>query len=420
MKKKTTLSVYSLFTRISGALALVAIFSVTVQAQVFCANETVLWSENFGTGTAAPSHPDITNLTYQATGTLTNEGTYRIADNTQQKPEWHASANHTTGDAGGKMLVTNGGGLTFYQHVISGPGFLAGSYAASLFLMNINTPGTCSPNPLLPKMTFRVEYNVAASGNTGWNELQSVSAFGVPQSAAPTWVKLGGVFGLPETALRIRLTIVDNGGSGCGNDFAIDDIQFATCPSGGPLPVEFLGINAVQKGIGVNINWSTASELNNRTFEVERSADGNEPWVSITAVNAGGNSSVQRNYTRYDASPAPGYNYYRIKQTDLDGNFRYSLTAKVKFGSDKTGVSVLNNPFIDVLNVDLLGNKTEAVQARLLDMTGRQVAAARWVIAKGRNRKVFDNVSNLVRGIYVFTVTDNSGNVIFNGKLMKQ
>src|SRR5882757_4457695 len=247
-----------------GILLICLTASYNSKAQNFCANEAAVFTENFGSGTSATSNADMTaGLIYQPTGDL-NDGFYRIINNTQQRPEWHNAPDHT-GNTNGRMLVVNGAAETFYQKTItnSPSNFIPGSYAASLFLMNINTPGTCSPNPLLPTITFIVEYNTAATGTTGWVQLQNVTATSVPQSATPTWVQLGGVFNLPVTAARIRLTLSDGVMSGCGNDFAIDDIKFATCPSGSPLPVQFLNLAAARHGSGVIINWSTATETNN-------------------------------------------------------------------------------------------------------------------------------------------------------------
>ncbi|HJY23753.1 MAG TPA: hypothetical protein VJ279_12750, partial [Hanamia sp.] len=87
--------------------------SSVVNAQIGCANETVLWSENFGTGTGPTSSPDVTSLVYQPTETLDIEGTYRIMNSTQQMPEWHASEDFTSGDVDGKMLVINGEAESF-------------------------------------------------------------------------------------------------------------------------------------------------------------------------------------------------------------------------------------------------------------------------------------------------------------------
>jgi hypothetical protein len=390
-------------------------------AQNYCANETVIFTENFGSGTTATSSPDITSgLTFQPNNFL-NDGYYRIINNTQQRGEWHSAPDHT-GNTDGDMLVVNGTNQTFYQKEITNTptNFLAGSYAASLYLMNVNTPGTCSPNPLLPTITFIVEYNTAATGTTGWVQLQSVTAASVPQSATPTWVHLGGVFDLPTTAARIRLTLSDGVVSGCGNDFAIDDIQFATCPAGGPLPVQFLNISATAKGSGVAVDWSTGSESNNSYFTVERSIDGGLNWSIINSVNSFGNSSSTKNYNIYDPKPAAGYNYYRIKQVDKDGNFKYSVVVKVKINLDKTAISVLQNPFVNNINVDFLSSSNAIIFVRLIDITGKVVATQKWTVPKGTSRQVMDNVSNLGRGMYILTAIDENGNMLYNNKLMKQ
>lgn len=392
----------------------------TVSAQTYCANETVFWSENFGTGTAYSSSPDVINLTYNGAFVGLNDGYYRISDNTWHRPEWHNTVDHTPSDVNGKMLVVNGQSEEFYQKEISNgtTGFAVGTYAASLFLINVNPPGVCAPNPLLPSITFIVEYNTAATGGT-WVPLQTVSSNNVPQTATPTWIQLGGVFNLPAPAQRFRLTLSNGTNSGCGNDFAIDDLMFATCPEGGPMPVEFLNISAAQKGSGVSVNWATASEINNEYFDVEKSIDGSN-WATVTRVRGAGNSNVVKNYNAYDAKPVAGYNFYRIKQVDIDGKFKYSSVVKVKISIDKVGVTVMGNPFVNVITVDFLSNKSEAVTLKLTDLSGRTVAMDRWQISKGASRKVFDKSSALQRGMYIFTVTGENGEVIYNNKLMKQ
>jgi hypothetical protein len=420
MQQKSTLKFGNIL-----SLCFMVLFSFlgnyNVSAQNFCANETVLWTEDFGIGNAAPSSPDVINLGYSPFGGL-EDGFYRITWNTQQRSEWHFSTNHTPTDTYGNMLVINGDDVTFYTKTITKgtAGFSVGSYSASLFLMNTNTPGTCQPGALLPTISFQVDYNTQATGNeNGWVSLQSVSANAVPQSATPAWIQLGAVFNLNTVAQRIRITLADLTNSGCGNDFAIDDIKFATCPSGGPLPVEFLSISAVQKGGGVAVNWSTASESNNKYFDVEKSIDGST-FTVVNSVNAAGNSSTTKNYSSYDAKPVAGYNYYRIKQVDNDGHYKYSSIVKVKINIQKTGVTVLTNPFVNQITVDFLSNSNQSVKVRLTDISGKIIATEKWQIAKGSTRLNLDNVSNIQRGFYIFTVVDDNDNVIYNNKMVKQ
>ncbi len=396
------------------------LFGMTSFAQNFCANEAVIFSENFGTGTTATSNPDVVNLTFSPSGNL-NDNFYRIINNTRQKPEWHNSPDHTPNDVDGKMLVANGRAETFYIRTISNGanGFSPATYSASLFLMNINTPGTCAPNPLLPTITFRVEYNLDAAGTDGWVALTNVTATAVQQSATPTWLQLGGLFVLPVTAQRVRLSLIDGTISGCGNDFAVDDIKFATCPDGGPLPVEFLNISATQKGAGVSVNWSTASESNNKYFDIERSTDG-VTWTTLSFLNGVGNSSTVKNYAAYDAKPVSGLNYYRIKQVDIDQRFKYSNVAKVKIELVKTGISILANPFANNIIVDFLSNSNQFVNVKLSDLSGKVVSTEKWKVTKGSSRLMLDNLANIQRGMYIFTVVDEDGTIIYNNKLIKQ
>ncbi len=424
MEKKLTLFPKSLVS-VFIVFSVLMFISSEIKAQVSCTNETILWFENFGTGTTPTSNPDVltTGLTYQATGPLSSEGVYMVINNTQQKPEWHASADHT-GNVNGKMLVVNGQAETFYQHEIDlTTGFSQGNYTASLFLMNIDPKGLCGPDALLPVMTFNVEYLSAA--NT-WLPFSGspYPAVPVPQTETPVWVNLGSLFNLPSTGsfvvTKVRIRLTDGTAGGCGNDFALDDIKFSLCPQGGPMPVQFLNITAIQKGSGVSIDWSTSQELNSSYFEIQKSADGNSNWSVVSSVSAAGNSQVVKKYNAYDARPFSGMNYYRIKQVDNDGNFKYSKTVNIKLNLDKTGVSILANPFHNTLTVDFLSSTNQEVSARLIDITGKQVAIEKWSVGAGNTRKDFSNVGVLQQGIYILSVINKSGEVLYSSKVIKQ
>ena len=355
---------------------------------------------------------------------LAGEGAYRAIDSTQQKPEWYSSGDHT-GNANGKMLVINGNASTFYSHEINGVnGFQPGTYIASLFLMNLDMTGVCSSNPLLPAISIRLEY--LAENNT-WQPLTGspYAAPGVAQSASPTWVPIGSTFILPSTGSflvkSMRVLLVDVTAGGCGNDFALDDIKVSLCPNGGPLPVEFLSIDARQKGSGVSVEWSTAQETNTKSFVVEKSADGgNSNWNVITTINAAGSSSSIKNYNAYDPQPFTGINFYRIRQVDKDGNFKYSKIVSLKINFSKTGITVLANPFHNSLTVDFSSSSGQVVSARLVDIAGKQVAFEKWAINAGTTRKAFSNVSGLQQGMYIFTVSGAGGEILYHNKVIKQ
>lgn len=407
--------------------ALLSMLQNSVLAQSFCANEAIFFSENFGAGTTSSSSPNVFGINYQATGLLNIDGTYRVINNAQQNTGWHNSTDHT-GNADGKMLVINSGGNTsnntFYQKVINRPsGFPAGYYSSSLFFMNVvilQPFDICG----IPKITFKLEYQAQ---NNSWIPLTGspVTSSNVPLSLTPVWKQLGGIFTLPATGTFVvqnfRLSLSDFSKPGCGNDFAIDDIKLATCPSGGPLPVEFLDVSAKQKGAGVTVNWSTASEINNKYFDVERSNDGGAVWNIVSTIkSSGNNSSATKRYTIFDPRPSAGTNFYRIKQVDLDGQYKYSKIVNVKINLDKTVASVIANPFVSNIAIDFLSESNQTVALNLYDVTGKRITNERFAIPKGNSRKVLDNVDILQRGMYILNIVDASGASIYHEKLVKQ
>jgi len=359
---------------------------------------------------------------YQDTGSLKSEGIYRIINNSQQKPEWIPSPDHT-GNADGKMLVANGLNGIFYQHTITNThGFTEGNYSVGLFVLNVDSVGICSPSPLTPVLNFRVEY---LSQNNTWVSLSGspFEAASVPVSNTPVWVNQGSTFTLPSTGAffptQIRITIADSTGGGCGNDFAIDDISLSLCPAGGPTPVELIDFTARTKGNGVTLNWSTSQELNNQYFQVERSADGSSDWSVLTTVNGAGNSQVVKNYSAFDYNPMP-VNYYRLKQVDFDGASKYSKTITIKMDLQKTSISVLTNPFHNTLSVNFVSPSSLLVSARLIDITGKQIAFEKWSLSPGNTRKDFNTISGLQTGMYILTITNDKGEILYNGKVVKQ
>ncbi len=424
-KKFTFFRQFFAFAIFTSIILVANLFTGITYAQASCENSTSLFKENFGTGTVATSHPDIIpgSLTYQETGSLVSEGIYRIINKTQQKSEWQISDDHTPADVNGKMLVANGNAEMFYSHTITtSAGFEQGNYSLSAYAMNVDTPGTCT-YPLLTTFTYTVEYMDASNA---WAPLSGSPYVASPlaQVSPAQWIAQGALFTLPSTGnfrvSSIRIRISDGVKGGCGNDFALDDISFSQCPVGGPTPVEFLDITARQKGSGVSVDWSTSQEFNSDYFDLEKSVDGNYNWSYVNTVKGAGNSSVVKKYNIYDSKPFAGYSFYRLKQVDKDGKFKYSKTVRININIAKVGVSVLTNPFRNRLSVDFLSAKDEVLNARLIDITGKLAASEKWSITSGSTRKEFTNISNLQQGMYILTISNAAGEVLYNNKVIKQ
>ena len=139
------------------------------------------------------------------------------------------------------------------------------------------------------------------------------------------------------------------------------------------LPVELTDFQANALATHVDLQWATASELNNDHFLIERSPDGTA-FSSIGSVAGAGTSIQQTDYAHADESPLHGMNYYRLKQVDINGAFTYSNTVAVAFGGlFPTGLPY-PNPANDAVTIDLYSTFTGMARLRALDATGRVVA----------------------------------------------
>ena len=98
----------------------------------------------------------------------------------------------------------------------------------------------------------------------------------------------------------------------------------------GTLAVKITGFTARKSDKEVVLNWQTATEINNKGFQIQRSADGVH-WNTIGFVNGNINSSIQQNYQFNDAAPLSGQSFYRLAQLDVDNNTTFSPIVSIKF-----------------------------------------------------------------------------------------
>lgn len=397
-------------------LTLALISHTTLPAQSTCVGETIKFRETFGAGNSI-SELSSGSTTYDYNGSSALEdGDYRLSKTTQGKPEWVSSSDHT-GDHNGKMMVINASFTAgeFYRGTING--IASGKfYGVYMYVMNVNTLGTCGASAILPKIEFVIEYYRGHK----WSEVTSFSSEFIPQTATPTWVKVGGGFIAPNGTSSIRYRIINNSAGGCGNDLAIDDITFSQCASLGTiLPVKGLMINVEQKGSTAAINFSTESEENTKTFETEKSFDG-RTWNVIAIQPAAGNSSVKRSYSTTDANLSSGTVYYRIKETDFDGQFTWSPV--ITFKLDETAqatATAFPNPFTNNFSVQYKSSQNEVAVLRLVDQTGRTIQNVTWNLRKGSNIIQLDNVEKLARGFYIIELRNSTGMKLYSGNIVK-
>jgi hypothetical protein len=109
------------------------------------------------------------------------------------------------------------------------------------------------------------------------------------------------------------------------------------------LPVTWLSFTAQPENGTVLLRWQTATETNSKDFIVQYGTNG-ETWTALATLPAAGNSTDTRSYSYIHTAPQPGNNYYRLQQTDLDGNSSYSDIQVVQVAAPQSGFQILQNP----------------------------------------------------------------------------
>ena len=157
------------------------------------------------------------------------------------------------------------------------------------------------------------------------------------------------------------------------------------------------------------LTWETASETNNKGFDVQRkTATG--AWETLGFVQGTGKATT---YTFEDKGPL-SISYYRLRQIDFDGKETLSKVISVSQNT-KGRISISPNPTSDKVNIQLNQNDASNATATVIlsDMTGRQV----WAQITTSNVLQLD-LSNLAKGMYVVTVQSN--NAVYQEKIIRQ
>ncbi len=175
----------------------------------------------------------------------------------------------------------------------------------------------------------------------------------------------------------------------------------------GFVPVELTSFTGAFVGIDAQLKWSTATELNNKGFEIQRSIDNSE-FAAIAFVNGHGTTTEQKQYSFYDRNLESGVNYsYRLKQVDFDGSFEYSQV--INLGSALPLEFALEqnypNPFNPTTTIEYSVPVKSNVTLDVYNLIGQKVMTmVRSEIGAGKHSTPL-NASSFTSGIYFFKLT---------------
>ncbi|MFK7776035.1 MAG: T9SS type A sorting domain-containing protein [Saprospiraceae bacterium] len=166
--------------------------------------------------------------------------------------------------------------------------------------------------------------------------------------------------------------------------------------TGSALPVELINFEGRVISDGVLLDWQTASEVNNKHFTLERSADG-DTFFEITKVAGQGNSTLFNNYSFIDRLATQGINYYNLSQTDFNGKHQFLKTIAIDFGQTNNEWLTIPNPFNQQLKISFNSRPVKNAQINIYDVNGRLKYSQR---LKEDEFEMTINSNNWSTGIY--------------------
>ncbi|MFT4679777.1 MAG: hypothetical protein ACJAV7_001377 [Flavobacteriales bacterium] len=178
------------------------------------------------------------------------------------------------------------------------------------------------------------------------------------------------------------------------------------------LPIELLNFDAIELvNKSVLLEWQTASETNNDYFTIERSKDAFE-WEGLTNIEGAGNSTTWRSYSSHDSEPHFGESYYRLKQTDFDGQFSYSDITHIELsGMEDTRVAIFPNPTTNVISIK--GDEYEIDEISIFNSLGEDVTPVAAIERQELDKEtVVIVLSELTKGLYLVK-TRNTANKVY-------
>jgi polygalacturonase len=187
--------------------------------------------------------------------------------------------------------------------------------------------------------------------------------------------------------------------------------------SGFVLPVELASFTATVNRLNAQLSWTTATEVNNYGFDIEKRAVSDKQsaansWAKVGFVKGNGTSNVQHTYSFSENVTESGTYAYRLKQIDNSGAFKYSQEAQVTIGVVPK-VFALNqnypNPFNPTTTISFTLAQDGITVLRIFDILGREVATlANDMMKAGVLQQVTFDASRFSSGVY-FSCLENNG-----------
>ncbi len=190
---------------------------------------------------------------------------------------------------------------------------------------------------------------------------------------------------------------------------ALSQVEIQALCEVATLPIELMSFVALSVDNRVLLKWATASEINNAYFSIDRSKDALN-WEVMATVNGAGNSTSTINYRSIDEDPHHGVSYYRLKQTDINGEHSYSEIESVNIDQLSNGeIDVSPNPTSNRIAIE--GTEEELNTIKIYNMLGQDISNLTQTVRSNSTIITLD-LSNLSDGMY-WLITKSSATKVY-------
>ncbi len=241
-------------------------------------------------------------------------------------------------------------------------------------------------------------YSYSTDAGLTWSANERMSDFFDPHLGWPNQQKMGDYYHMvsDENGARLAWAATFNGEEDVYYSYITPDV----------VPVELTSFTTAVGKNAVNLNWTTATETNNKGFEIERSTD-RKDWGVIGFVEGNGTTAQPQVYSysdRLTGISAPRL-YYRLKQVDFDGSYEYSDISTAEIAPSSFALAQnYPNPFNPSTVISYSLPENEFVTLKVYDVLGNEVASLVNEQKSAGKYSLEFNASELGSGVYFYTL----------------
>ena len=239
-----------------------------------------------------------------------------------------------------------------------------------------------------------------------WGGTDAVQTYG---ANGDIWGNTWAVADINATNFGFAFSAKRVGGGGQATLAKIDEV-IITVYYTTPLPIDLIYFRAQNEDKSVDLFWETATETNNDFFTIERSLDGIN-FESIANIKGAENSSIALTYQFTDTNPLSGTSYYRLKQTDYDGQSELFNSVAVnheEVGVDLVNLQITSSIFSESFTITFNQITNELITISLFDLSGHSVYSSTNQTTKGYNAFTFSSIELLKSGTYILILRNEN------------